>query len=253
MIDTHAHLCDPAFADDLEEVLQRAKDAGVQGIIAVGEILADAETNLTLSDRFPGLVHAAAGLFPTHLDEDVAGELEDWMRARAERWIAVGEIGLDYWKVQDHEQREVQERIFRRFVDLAMELDVPVNVHSRAAAAPTVARLLDWGAVKVQLHAFDGRAVKAEPAVEAGYFFSVPPSIVRSRQKQKLVARVPLENLMLETDSPVLGADPKVRNEPREVVTSLKVIAEIKRLPASDVRERLLENTVRLYGERVVG
>lgn len=251
MIDTHAHLCDPAFADDLDAVLDRARTAGVTGIVAVGETLADAEANLALADRFPGFVHPAAGSFPTHLDEDQAEELERWMRQRGDRWIAVGEIGLDWWKVKDEEERQVQERIFRRFVDLAHDLDVPVNVHSRAAARPTVERLIEWGAPKVHLHAFDGRAVKAEPAVEAGFFFSVPPSIARSKQKQKLVDRVRLDNLLLETDSPVLGADPDARNEPAEVTTSVQAIAEIKGISEEDVRRITLENTARLYGEKI--
>ena len=253
MFDTHAHLCDPAFNEDLDEVIERAVVAGVTGVIAVGETLEDAEANLALADRYPGFVHPAAGLFPTILDEKKATELERWMRDRAERWIAVGEVGLDHWKVQDESERRMQERIFHRFVVLAADLDIPVNVHSRAAARPTVDRLIEWGARKVQFHAFDGRAVKAEPAVEAGYFFSVPPSIVRSRQKQKLVARVPLDNLLLETDSPVLGVDPRARNEPAEVATSLTAIAKIKGLSESEVRERVLNNTVRLYGERIVG
>ena len=251
MIDTHAHLVDPAFADDLDSVLDRAASAGVTGVIAVGENLADARSNLSLADRYQGLVHPAAGLFPTYLDEAQAIELEDWMRQHADRWIAVGEIGLDYWKVQDEDEREIQRRIFRRFVELAADLDVPVNVHSRAAAAPVVECLIEWGARKVQLHAFDGRAVKAEPAVEAGYYFSIPPSIVRSRQKQKLVARVPLENLLLETDSPVLSADPQQRNEPANVHKSLQAIAEIKAESQDTVRQAVQDNTMRLYGSRL--
>lgn len=251
MIDTHAHLCDSAFEDDLEAVLDRAREGGVQGIVAVGETLADAEANLAMAGRFPDFVHPAAGLFPTLVDEDQAVELEAWMRDRAVRWIAVGEVGLDWWKVQDDEGRAVQERIFRRFVDLATDLDVPVNVHSRAAARPAIEKLIEWGASKVHLHAFDGRAAKAEPAVAAGFFFSVPPSIVRSKQKQKLVARVPLENLLLETDSPVLGADPEQRNEPAEVTTSVRAIAEIKGVAEEEVRQVTLENTIRLYGEKI--
>ncbi len=253
MIDTHAHLSDAGFSDDLAQVVERGVDAGVKAVIAVGETLEDAKVNLALADQYSDWIFPAAGLFPTYLDEAQAIELEEWMRGCAERWVAVGEVGLDYWKVQDPEDRELQRQIFRRFVDLAKDLEVPVNVHSRAAAAPTVECLIEWGATQVQLHAFDGRAAKADPAVEAGYFFSVPPSIVRSRQKQKLVQRVPLENLLLETDSPVLGVDPEQRNEPASVKISLVVIAEIKDLPIERVREVLLDNTLRLYGPRVGG
>lgn len=248
LTDTHAHLCDPAFAGDLDEVLERASAAGVGAVVAVGEGVDDAVRNLELAARYP-LVRPAAGLFPTRLDLDEAERVEALLRAERDRWAAIGEVGLDHWKVQDEAGRELQREIFARFVALSRELGLPLNVHSRAAGRPTIELLLELDARRVQLHAFDGRAAKALPAVEAGYFFSVPPSIVRSRQKQKLVARLPLSCLLLETDSPVLSADPERRNEPAEVLTSLGAIAEIHGVPADEVRAAVTENTRRLYGD----
>ena len=112
-----------------------------------------------------------------------------------------------------------------------------------------IALLLEEGARRVQLHAFDGKPSTAQPAVEAGYFFSVPPSVVRSRQKQKLVRRIPLSSLLLETDSPVLGADPGERNEPANLRVSLSAIAELKEVSEQEVEAAVTENTKRLYGE----
>ncbi|MCK5008743.1 MAG: TatD family hydrolase, partial [Spirochaetales bacterium] len=126
-----------------------------------------------------------------------------------DRLAGIGEVGLDRWIVKEEADRSVQETIFRRYIDLAIELDVPLNVHSRSSGRQAIATLLDRGALRVQLHAFDGKASTAGPAVEAGYFFSVPPSILRSRQKQKLVRALPLGSLLLESDSPVLGPDPQ--------------------------------------------
>jgi TatD DNase family protein len=100
----------------------------------------------------------------------------------------------------------------------------------------------------VQLHAYDGKASSAGPAVEAGFFFSIPPSVVRSQQKVKLVRRLPTDCLLLESDSPVLGPDPGRRNEPDSVITVLNAIAEIKGMNPEQVRRRIDENTVRLYG-----
>ena len=87
------------------------------------------------------------------------------------------------------------------------------------------------------------------PAVEAGYFFSIPPSIVRSRQKQRLVKKLPLANLLIETDSPVLGPEPQDRNEPANAVISVKAIADLKGVREVEVIESIAENTRRLYGE----
>ena len=124
-----------------------------------------------------------------------------------------------------------------------------MNVHSRSAGRQAVALLLECGALKVQLHAFDGKASAALPAVEAGYFFSIPPSIVRSRQKQKLVKRLPLSCLLVETDSPVLGPSPNERNEPANIMISIKAIAELKAVDEAEVIEAVTENTKKLYGD----
>lgn len=248
MFDTHAHLCDPTFADDLPEVLARAVAAGVRGVVAVGETLADAAANLALAGRFPDLVLPAAGLFPTVLDGAQAAAVRDWIRAHRPALAAIGEVGLDHWKVPEGDGRDLQREIFVRFVELAEELDLPLNVHSRSAGRATIELLLEHGARRVQMHAFDGRAASALPGVEAGFYFSVPPSVVRSPQKQKLVRRLPLSCLLLETDSPVLGVAPGERNEPAQVARSLEAIAELRELPVAAVREAVAENTRRLYG-----
>lgn len=248
LTDTHAHLCDPAFDADRAAVVERARQRGVEAVVAVGETLVDAEKNLALAAEYPGFVRPAAGLFPTVLDEGEAQAVEGLIRAHRRHLAAIGEVGLDYWVVQEEEERERQRAIFGRFVALSMELDLPLNVHSRSAGHQTIDLLLERGAKRVQLHAFDGRAARALPAVEAGWFFSVPPSVVRSPQKQKLVRRLPLGCLLLETDSPVLGAERHQRNEPANLPLSLEAIAELKGLPREQVAEAVTENTRRLYG-----
>ena len=248
LVDTHAHLGDPGFDADRDAVLRRAREAGVRAVITVGETLEDAQRNLSLADRHPEIL-PAAGLYPTHLDREQAGAMEALIREHRDRLAAIGEVGLDYWKVKEEPDREVQREIFARFIALSLELDLPLNVHSRSAGRHAVEFLVERGAKRVQLHAFDGKPSSALPAVEAGYFFSVPPSVVRSRQKQKLVRRLPLSCLLVETDSPVLGPDPGERNEPANLRESLRMIAELKGLAETEVAEAIEENTRRLYGE----
>jgi TatD DNase family protein len=249
IVDTHAHLGAEAFDADRDTVLERAREAGVSAIVAVGETLGDARRNLELLDQYPDLVRPTAGLYPTHLDTDQAEALEALVRAERERLVAIGEVGLDHWKVKEETDREIQREIFARFIDLSLELDLPLNVHSRSAGRDAIALLLDRGAKRVQLHAFDGKASTAEPAVEAGFFFSIPPSIIRSRQKQKLVRRLPPRCLLLETDSPVLSPEPGERNEPANVRVALRAVAEIKEIAEDELAEIAWENARCLFGD----
>ena len=108
---------------------------------------------------------------------------------------------------------------------------------------------MNGNADKVQLHAFDGKAGTAWPASEAGFFFSIPPSLVRSRQKQKLVRQLPLSCLLIESDSPALGPCQGERNEPVNTLLVVRAIAEIKGIGENEVIEITAENTKRLYGE----
>jgi TatD DNase family protein len=247
LIDTHAHLCDPVFDADREEILERALAAGIGAVIAVGESIDDAEKNLQLAARHR-MIRPAVGLYPTFLDLDLAAQMCDFIRKNRDRLTAIGEVGLDYWMVKDEAGRETQREIFRRFIELGKEVDLPINVHSRSAGRHAVAVLLESGASRVQLHAFDGKFGAAMPAVEAGFFFSIPPSIVRSEQKQKLVRQFPLTSLLVETDSPVLGPSPHERNEPANAIIAVRAIAGLKGVSEAEVIEVIGENTRRLYG-----
>ncbi|NNL76897.1 MAG: TatD family hydrolase [Desulfobacterales bacterium] len=250
IVDTHAHICDPTFEPDRSEVLERAAAAGVAAVITVGEDIADARINIDLAAQHP-LLRPAAGLYPEHLDSAKAEEMYAFIRKERSKLVAIGEVGLDFWVVKEDSAKELQKEIFKGFIHLSNELNLPLNVHSRSAGRHAVTLLLECGAVKVQMHAFDGKASAALPAIEAGYFFSIPPSTVRSRQKQKLVKNLPLSNLLVETDSPVLGADPKQRNEPANVVIAIQAIADLKNISEDEVIEAVSENTRRLYGEIV--
>jgi len=246
IVDTHAHICDGAFDDDRPAVLARAQEAGVRAIVAVGEDVKDARRNLELADEF-GLLRPAAGLYPAYAGGVDLQEMTDFIRASRPRLAAIGEVGLDFWLAKTEKEKNRQRNVFKAFIALSLELDLPLNVHSRSAGRHAVTMLLEGGARRVQLHAFDGKIAAARPALEAGYYFSMPPSLVRSRQKQKLLKHLPLDSLLLETDSPVLGADPHQRNEPAHLPVVVQAIAEIKHIPPEDIIAAVNRNTYRLY------
>lgn len=246
LFDAHAHMASAEFSGDLSEVLARAEAAGVCGIVAVGETLEEAERTLVLADRY-SLMKPAAGLYPTALDLDAADAVVDFIQRHTAHLVALGEVGLDHWVVKEEVEWKIQEYILGKFVALSNELDLPLNVHSRSAGRHCIAFLRAQGARHVLLHAFDGKAGAAADGVEAGYFFSIPPSVVRSTQKQKLVRSLPLEYLLLETDSPVLGPDASLRNEPMNVMIACQAVADLKGIPVEDVARITTENSRRLF------
>ena len=138
IVDAHAHLCDPVFDTDRPAVIKRARAAGVGAIIAVGENLSDAKRNIELAANHPEL-KPAAGLYPTHLDLNKAKEMISFIRNERNKLVAIGEVGLDYWAVKEESEKGLQREIFISFVHLALELDLPLNVHSRSAGRHAVA------------------------------------------------------------------------------------------------------------------
>jgi TatD DNase family protein len=251
LVDTHTHLCDPVFDADRAEVLDRAAAAGIGAVILVGEDLQEARRNIKLAANH-SMLKPAAGLYPAILDRAQAQDLHMFIRNKSNRLVAIGEVGLDYWVVKEETDKEIQREIFKGFIALSLEQDLPLNVHSRSAGRHAVSLLLECGASRVQMHAFDGKASAALPAVEAGFYFSIPPSVVRSRQKQKLLKNLPLSCLLVETDSPVLGPTRDERNEPANIRISINAIAEIKRVSEVEVMEAVTENTRKLYGDSIL-
>jgi TatD DNase family protein len=252
IVDTHTHICDKSFDEDRDEVLGRAEVAGVGAIIALGEDISDARRNIELAQKHP-ILRPGAGLYPTILDLDQAEQMCAFIRKERSRLVAIGEVGLDFWVVKEESERDLQKEILKGFINLSNELDLPLNIHSRSAGRHAVALLLENGATRVQMHAFDGKASTALPALEAGFFFSIPPSVVRSRQKQKLLKHLPLSCLLVETDSPVLGPEPNQRNEPANVIIAMKAIAELKGIDEEAVEVTICENARHLYGDIVNG
>ncbi|MBF0187807.1 MAG: TatD family hydrolase [Magnetococcales bacterium] len=252
LIDTHAHLCDDCFDSDREAVLERARRSGVAAVIAVGETLADAHRNLELARHYP-MLKPALGLYPAYAEDTAsANAIETLIRENRERISSIGEVGLDYQIAREEKERAAQHILLKRSAHLAMELDLPLNVHSRAAGRQTIELLLDTGIKRVQMHAYHGPHKPAKRAVKAGWFFSVPASVVRSNQIQELVSALPLDSLLLESDSPVLSPVAGERNEPATIANAIETIARLKSVTTEEAMVILLENTTRLYGDSLL-
>jgi len=257
MIDCHAHLASEDFDADRDAVRLRAEAAGVSSVLVVGE---DDEDNARVLRVIANASEDGVrmlpclGFHPDRFADDRSLPSRARMdaaiaqiRKHADGLAAIGEVGLDYWYVKDPKRRRAQGKLLEEMVALSSELDLTLNVHSRSAGHYTLDLLLAAGARKVLMHAFDGKAAHAVRAAETGYLFSVPPSVVRSDQKQKLVRRLPLDSICLESDSPVLGPDREARNEPANLTFARDFIAKTHGVDAERVEETTTANARRLF------
>lgn len=269
LLDTHAHLTDAQFAGDLPAVLARAAANRVRGVVCVSSDADDARAALALAAAHPR-VHAAVGLHPEAVaaltDAGAAAavaELAALLDAHAPAIVAVGEIGLDHTPRVlagvggPDAVRARQRAAFDACLALARDRGLPVSVHSRAAGRHAVDAIVAAAAARggdgarwAVLHAFDGRAAYAERGAAAGCVFSVPPAVARGEQMQKMVRRLPLESLLLESDAPALAAVAGERNEPAEVVRSLDMVAALKGVSTDDAAG-VMDATARALFPRV--
>lgn len=255
MIDCHAHLAAEDFDHDRESVIARAVQTGIDQILVVGEDRRSSCRVLRICRQFQHILKPCIGLHPDRFAEErpapTAGEIEavcDLIREHRDQIAAIGEVGLDYWCVKSEVRRTLQRQCLERMAALAAELDLPLNVHARSAGHYTIDLLAAARARRVLMHAFDGKAGYAvKAAADHGWIFSMPPSIVRSPQKQKLASALPLACLALESDSPVLGPDPLERNEPANLHATVDCIAQIKGVPATVVMEETTRNALKLF------
>jgi len=233
MIDVHCHLTDTPLISNLQEILREAKEAGVKAIITSGIGPEDCLKVLEISDN--SYVFPSLGIEPYELDG--YEQVIELIRREKTRVVMIGEVGLDYYAAP-RETRDFQQRVFEEFIQLSKELDKPLVIHSRSAGKYAIDVLIRNGAERVIMHAFDGRPSHAERGAKKGYYFSIPPSIARSEQKQKLVKRLPLENLLLESDAPVLAPEKGTVNKPSNIRVSAEWIAKLKNIPIEKVMEK---------------
>lgn len=248
--DSHAHLADPAFEDDADAVLARARSAGAQGVVCIGESLAAAERAQAVAARHPGHVWCTAGVHPHDAAHFVPDRDITALRGFADRGVvAVGECGLDYH--YDHAPREAQRAAFGAQLALACELALPVVVHTRAAEDDTRDFVTDAAGVCGVLHCYTGSVALAEHALAAGWYVSFSGIVTFKKwEDEALVRLVPDDRLLVESDAPYLAPIPNRgrRNEPAWVAHTVTRLAAVRRTPADVLGEQVTANARRFFG-----
>jgi TatD DNase family protein len=238
-IDTHVHLDIPPLAGDQSGAISRAGKVGVCQVITIGTDLASSKKNLDLARQFPQ-VYAAVGIHPHNAkgaSDEVYSELLEL--AGTPNVVAWGEIGLDF--VKEYSSRDIQLRAFRQQIRLAGGIDLPIIVHNRNAHIETVEILREEaaGALRGVMHCFSGDVKLAKQVLDLGFFISVTGVVTFPKAKviKEVVSYVPLDRLLIETDSPFLSPAPYrgKPNEPARVVHVAEEIARIKEVSLQEV------------------
>ncbi len=256
LFDSHCHLTDAAFQDDLEAVFRRAREAGVSGVVSIASDVADARAALAMvRDRRGGLeapsLWCTAGVHPHEAASADPGALEEIRALAGEQphVVALGETGLDYH--YDHSPRPVQRRLFEAHLALGAELDLPVVVHARDADDDVAALLRAMPAgTRGVLHCFVGGAELFDVGVEAGWYVSFSGiASFKSFASVELLREVPRDRLLVETDAPYLAPVPMrgKRNEPAFVRHTVEAVARHLGNTLEEVGSRTAANARRFY------
>lgn len=251
-IETHAHYDDPKFSQDRDQLIPAIHEAGIDCIINCASDLKSCRTTLALSRRYP-YVYAAIGVHPEEIGGLGADDLDAiyGYATSSEKVRAIGEIGLDYH--YEPQTADEQQSFFMEQCEMAIELDLPVIVHSRDAAQDTLDILSEYsrGELRGVVHAFSGAAELARRYVSMGYYLGIGGMVTFPNVKKLIqtVEEIPLEHFLLETDSPYLAPVPRrgARNDSRNLAYIAQKIAEIKQVPVEEVARVTSENARNLF------
>lgn len=253
LIDTHCHLDESSFENDVANVVQAANEAGIEWMLTIGTTRESSERALKLADRFES-VFAAVGIQPNYVAE---AKTDDWERivemAAHPRVLAVGETGLDkYW---DYAPLDLQADYFDRHIELSRTIGKPFIVHNREADSEVVEQLRKQssaGPLHGVMHSFCADQATADACLELEMYISFAGMVTfkRNDELRAIVKTIPLEKLLVETDSPYLSPHPMrgKRNEPARVALTAQCLADVHELPLEELARITTENARRLFG-----
>ncbi len=254
LVDVHAHLARPTLQNVVDDIIREAVQNNVKIIVVSVQNDVELKIGLELKSRYSTIIYLSIGQEITDFTLEtyikLTQNIEKLVRDRVV--VAIGEVGLDYSKVKDRMLKNICRTIFEKWLELCKKYELPVIVHSHRAYRDVIEILQSFNISKVILHAYSGGIEIAKKAVDLGYYFSIPPSILHSKQKQKLVSNIPLENMLLESDTPELGPEFGSESRPVHVKLVVKKISEIKNVSEDEVSLITTRNFEKLFNIKVL-
>lgn len=242
LIDSHAHLTSEEFNEDRLFILRDLSNFSIEAVINPGVNLANSRENIKLAKEFENF-YAQVGIHPEDVAEMGANDLGEIEKLAVDA-VAIGEIGLDYYWTT--ETKELQKEVFIKQLEMARRLKKPVVIHNREATEDIIDILKDFTDLKVQIHCFSTDEKSLKTFMDFGFYISIGGVVTYGNglNEKQAAALVPIERLMLETDSPYLTPDPYrgMRNDPRKIIEVARKIAEIRGMKLSKVAKWTTKN-----------
>ena len=255
VVDAHIHLSDPEYNQKMGEILEDAKRSNVVALVSNSMNLQSSLGTLQLAKEHPNLVYAALGIHPWNIGNLSPNEVQETVdlilqhETRSERVVAVGEIGLDH-QYAGKKLWESQLKVFHEMLSAAEKTSLPVIIHSRGTTPEIVNLLPSYSLKKILLHWFSRPITLLPQIVDKGYYISEGPPSVYSNHTQDIIKRIPLTNLLTETDGPVdfRGPFQGRMTTPAFLPLVIEAIAKIKEVKEIDVADQILQNFTKLFG-----
>jgi TatD DNase family protein len=246
IFDSHAHYDDESYNEDREQVIKELKENDVIGVLNCGASLRGARDSLKLAETHD-FFYAAVGVHPEHANELTEEALEEIREmTKSPKVKAIGEIGLDYYW-EENPPKEMQIEAFRKQMQLAKELNLPVIIHDRDAHKDTLDIMKEFPEVIGVLHCFSGSVEFARECLKLGYYIGFTGVITFKNAKKALevVKEVPMNRILVETDAPYMAPTPYrgKRNRSDYIKHMIEKVAEIKGLPVEEIEEKTIQNT----------
>lgn len=251
MIDTHCHVDFKDFNKNREEVMDRAKKK-LNSIINSGATLGGNRRTLKLIEEYKGFLYGTLGFHPesaSKADSSIIEQSFKEINENIDKAVALGETGLDFYHIEETEKRNRQIKVFKSFIDLANEYEMPLVIHARDAELKSFEIVKKYSKdIDIIFHCYGGNLETMDKIIEENYYISFSTIICYSEYHKKLVENMPLENVLTETDSPYLSPFKGQKNEPAFVEETVKKIAEIKSLPPLKVDKITEKNAKKVFG-----